>query len=273
MMGAATASLPGYGVDPVARARQVIEQLGLEHPDELDVELVANYHDVYVKYRRLPDHEGHLLRDGRVGLVVVDEGARDSEKWRFVIGHELGHFFLHPSHDQFELCTADDLQPGRTDIHRREREANAFAAELLMPRHLFEPRLHELCQQRPGADLHMVRHLARTFRTSLTATALHFVAYCPRPCALVYVGPSGRVDWASTSASFVLRLRPRRPLSPGTHVYDLLHGDEPLPDQPLPVDAAAWSRTLRGRHLDLYEHALALPRFGAALVLLSHDPC
>ena len=257
--------------DAATRAREVIEALGVQRPEELDVELVANYHDVHVKYRRLPEHEGHLLRDGRVGLIVVDERARDSEKWRFVIGHELGHFFLHPSHDQFELCTAADLQPGRLDIARREREANAFAAELLMPRHLFEPRLLALCEETCGVDLHMVRQLAGVFCTSLTATALHFVAYCPRPCALMYVGPSGRVDWVRPSPTFTLRLRPRRSPRPGTHAYDLLVGGHDVPDLPLPVDAAAWSHTLRGRHLELFEHALALPRFGAALVLLSHE--
>ncbi len=58
-------------------------------------------------------------------LVTVDESAtigyNNSQSWhrrRFTIGHELGHLLMN------HTCNADEYQ---------EKEANEFAAELLMP--------------------------------------------------------------------------------------------------------------------------------------------
>lgn len=58
---------------------------------------------------------------GRRPVVVLGPTGKDAARSRFDAAHELGHLVCHPEAD-----------PGGT----QERQAHAFAAELLMPRHL-----------------------------------------------------------------------------------------------------------------------------------------
>lgn len=73
---------------------------------------------------------------------------------RFSIAHELGHFHI-PSHRKrpSRPCREDDMDArADTDPGRNyEWEANDFAAELLMPRSLFEVD-HLASNSTPGAD-------------------------------------------------------------------------------------------------------------------------
>ena len=60
--------------------------------------------------------------------AVVLHGAADERRRRFTIAHEIGHFVLHPAR----------VRPERGGVvteamRSEEREADTFAAELLMP--------------------------------------------------------------------------------------------------------------------------------------------
>lgn len=65
-------------------------------------------------------------RDGEIKITVNSENSYGRK--RFTIAHELAHFFLH--HDQKEL---DFLDLRSTERDDKERAADIFAAELLMP--------------------------------------------------------------------------------------------------------------------------------------------
>jgi IrrE N-terminal-like domain len=51
---------------------------------------------------------------------------------RFTVAHEIGHHLLH-SDGATVLCRPADVEAAAGDERAREREANRFAAELLMP--------------------------------------------------------------------------------------------------------------------------------------------
>ncbi len=121
-----------------AEAKKLVEKLRIRAPSEIDVELIAAHFAVTVRRRPLVHEEGRLLRGEGVSMIVVSDAAYASEKWRFVVAHELGHYLRHPELDQFKLCTDADL--GTWYHTGREQEANDFAAELLMPEALFSPR-------------------------------------------------------------------------------------------------------------------------------------
>ena len=65
-------------------------------------------------------------RDGEIKITVNSENSYGRK--RFTIAHELAHYFLH--HDQKEIEFLDLRSTERDD---KERAADAFAAELLMP--------------------------------------------------------------------------------------------------------------------------------------------
>lgn len=92
---------------------------------------------------------GVLLVEGDERHVFVNK-AHSSNRQRFSIAHELGHFVLHHKHgDRLHIDTHYGLyqragtagsdayrQPGSRTTPQQEREANQFASALLMPAEL-----------------------------------------------------------------------------------------------------------------------------------------
>ena len=66
-------------------------------------------------------------------LIVVNGGEPETRR-RFTIAHELGHWVCQclEGHTEPLYCRAEDVG-GRPEAKALEREANVFAAELLMP--------------------------------------------------------------------------------------------------------------------------------------------
>lgn len=91
-------------------------------------------------------------------LVVVSRV--NTARRRFTIAHELGHYLLH-RHLAAQFACAD------LDVSPIEREANIFAADLLMPMHLLQPgisgtQISRLCRvSRQAADIRLSEIVAR----------------------------------------------------------------------------------------------------------------
>lgn len=93
-------------------------------------------------------------KNGKAFYLVLYHGSQKSPRRSFTLAHEVGHILLeHPS-----------------DGALQEREANAFAAELLMPRALAWECCPSLSPWEPE------RELAHTFATSLTVARLRLAA-------------------------------------------------------------------------------------------------
>lgn len=111
---------------------------------------------------------------------------------RFSAAHELGHFFL----DHHRACLIKGAQPHPSRSERwdarvmMEREADSFAASLLMPEYLMRPLVNE-------SDLtaNTVRELAGRFETSLVSTAIRAVQLSDFPTAIAGVR-DGAVKWS-----------------------------------------------------------------------------
>lgn len=234
--------------DPQSRAlaRRVIRELQIQAPDEIDVELIAAHFGLLVERRVLRYEEGRLVRRGRTGIIVVSEQAHTSKKWRFVVAHELGHFFRHQKLDQFDLCTNAELA-GWYTTSGREAEANEFAGELLMPDTLFR----KFCD-RNRPSLHDVRELAEKFQTSLTATAIRYVQLTDEPCA-VALSRAGTVQWVVKNDEFQVYIWRGTQLDRGSYAGDLFAGAH-VEDRLQSVDAESWSDR-PCEDVDLHEHS------------------
>lgn len=76
--------------------------------------------------------------DGVGGLIALAPGQERGRK-RFSIAHELGHYHI-PWQKMTRAggpCSDRDMRAAHHSLTQREREANDFATELLMPRKLF----------------------------------------------------------------------------------------------------------------------------------------
>jgi Zn-dependent peptidase ImmA (M78 family) len=230
----------------VACARQLHAKLKVRHPNEIDVELIANNHSLLVRRLPMQHEEGRLLRTRDHGIINVAEDAYRSNKWRFVVAHEVGHFLRHADADNFEACTRGDLS--NYTGTGREAEANDFASELLMPDFLFKGRCD---RNRPS--LRDIAEIAEEFQTSLTATALRFILFAPEPCAVVH-STKGVVDWLDWSPTFRVGIRKGTKLNDRTYAGDLFAG-KPVDDRASQVDGDAWSDSSWAAGIDLFEHS------------------
>ena len=114
----------------------------------LNLELVSKTREPFASEAALEP-----MGDGR---AIVLNGADGSRRQRFTIAHEIGHFVLHPARCRPERGGTVN-EAGRME----EREADAFAAELLMPEHLVRDAARE-----QGLD---VTRLADRFEVSRKA--------------------------------------------------------------------------------------------------------
>jgi hypothetical protein len=102
-----------------------------------------------------PTGQGRLsgMLDAEEMVLWVDRGEarRSPGRRRFTIAHEIGHLVLHvPSVREVFYDLAADIReldegpPGEElpELRRREREANVFARELLMPERLVSEQAH-----------------------------------------------------------------------------------------------------------------------------------
>ncbi|HEV7746137.1 MAG TPA: ImmA/IrrE family metallo-endopeptidase [Pyrinomonadaceae bacterium] len=145
-----------------------------------------------------PGISGCLMKVGDVfGILYSARYANEGFK-RFNVAHELGHYFL-PGHIE-ALFGAGQLfhqsVSGFTSNDKYEREADSFAASLLMPKPLFA----SACRT-SGQGLAAIESLADLCVTSLTATAIRFAKLCEEPVAVV-CSTDDRVEFAFMSKPF-----------------------------------------------------------------------
>ena len=132
-------STPRARRNPESRAAETLRALGLGAEAPIDVKLVAESHDAEVRSAPLDeDLSGILIRDGQRKVIAVAD-THAPVRQRYTIAHELGHLLMHPgrpylaeSNQIIRIDRRGGSAPGFAD-QREEREANQFAAALLMP--------------------------------------------------------------------------------------------------------------------------------------------
>jgi Zn-dependent peptidase ImmA (M78 family) len=142
---------------------------------------------VYVKEDAIRSADSWLIRRGGIGLIRINASIPQKGRKRFAVGHELGHWELHDDLSQVFFCTEAELA-GYTKS-APEIEANIFSAELLMPTALFQ----SLCRE-GDPDLRLVIALAKSFQTTITASAIRYVDEITHTCVLVF-SDSGKICW------------------------------------------------------------------------------
>ncbi len=126
-------------ISPVMVARNVLKTKKINNIP-VDVEKICATLGIQIQYVDFSEIEnkigkkisGAIQKSNQAYTIFVNEDEL-SVRSRFAIAHELGHYYLHRQDDTREFITSF-----RGDKSSREKEANKFAAELLMPRKLLE---------------------------------------------------------------------------------------------------------------------------------------
>lgn len=171
---------------PVRRRhiRSVVEQLLVTHgvrAAPVDVGSMAVALDAQIHNEMAATNlSGFLLRDVGSGRSVIGVNRSHSEtRKRFTIAHEIGHLLLHEG-DALHVDQREGVDLG-IRVKRRdpdsslgtddeEKEANFFAAELLMPTSLLEADLRRMkADSSHDEDEDIVKDLADRYEVSVQA--------------------------------------------------------------------------------------------------------
>jgi Zn-dependent peptidase ImmA (M78 family) len=214
----------------VTHAERLLQELGITDPEEIDLEAIAFYLGVRVRYWPLQGCEAYIIGNADTAIINVNSRGSDRRK-RFSIAHELGHWCHHRGRTL--ACRVDDYQP--RDTLSPERIADAYAADLLMPRYLFDLAV----QKYPNLTLKVVTTLADVFDTSVTATAIRVVDGNYFPAIVISHGLNGR-RWFARAPMVPDRWFPKAELDADSFAFDVLHAGKPADAFPRKVGADAW---------------------------------
>ena len=171
---------------PAARTTARVEKLaeGLLEAHRItkppvDVELLATLGGITVTFDDLgsDDVSGMLYRKSPVSVMVINMHHL-RHRQRFTIAHEIGHAKLHDSDTYLDGLATLRFRDGKsatgTDIE--EREANRFAAAVLMPAAWVRRRFLGLVTgRRPTEEAKAITRLASEFDVSPQAMQFRLV--------------------------------------------------------------------------------------------------
>jgi hypothetical protein len=213
-------------------------------------------------HRNATSYEGALLRMQGVprGYVVLSRNIREITRQRFTLAHELGHYLLPDQQELTEPCGRAQIESWDETLARPERDANRFAAEILMPRSIVLPYIRE------SPRFSHIEHVARSCETSLTASGYRLVELSSFRAAIVW-SENGRVRWYKPSDEFVRWVR-KGPLTLESFAFDIFAGKS-VPSSLESVPATAWLFD-KGLRADarILEHSVSVPTYNAVLTLL-----
>jgi len=228
-------------------AELLLQELGVSEPADIDLVAIAWHAGARVRYRPLDGCEARILGYGDRAIITINTRSGSRRRQRFSLGHELGHWHHHKGRSF--VCRSDDIGDQKRSFSDPERVADRYAADLLMPRYLFEAAAKRL----QPMDMEAVRSLADAFDTSLTATAIRYVGFGPVPAMLVCHGVKGR-KWFARGPDVPRALFPRQELDHESFAFDALFAGKSEP-RPRLIGADAWFDRRGSSRFELYEHS------------------
>src|SRR5258708_346293 len=112
---------------------RLLKSLGIDRPEDIDLEAVAWSLGAKVKYRPLKSCEARICGYENKAIISVDN-RKIPQRQRFSVAHEIGHWIYHRG--QLLICRASDIGSFggfRKGATSPEFVADQFASELILP--------------------------------------------------------------------------------------------------------------------------------------------
>jgi Zn-dependent peptidase ImmA (M78 family) len=246
--------------DAAIFAEAVVSQFGVDCGLHLDA--VASEMGATIVETDSATYDGVLVRvaDTNRGRIGISKRIPVEGRKRFTAAHELGHYVLGHGSEVLQ-CRPHDIETWDPKVRQEERDANTFAAEVLMPAAVIRP----LIAQTP--DFRHVEQIAELCGTSLTSSARRFVELSTYQVAMVW-SENKRVVWYRESRELRRAIRVRG-LDEGSLAHTCFRDGTAAEHDGVRVPARCWmyEEGLRD-DATLIEWSRAMPRYGGVLTLL-----
>lgn len=131
-----------------------------------DVKKLAKKLKIEVLPKKLDDDvAGLFVRINDKPIISYNQNQKNKSRERFTIAHELGHFFLHSNKPIFidknpKVMFRNNASSSGEQL--QEKEANHFAAALLMPKKLIKVEIDKI----PYDIMNPIKYLSEQFKVS-----------------------------------------------------------------------------------------------------------
>ena len=170
----------------------ILKKYGISNPTQMRLENILYGEGFVYDEEKLSTHQGRMTRDmeSGIGKITVNSCITEPGQKKFVIAHELGHYFLSVGTQKF--CRESDISTFKSKSED-ERKANEFAAELLMPTEWVNKNIHW-----NGNAIELINQMAKTFNVSFSAAAIRYSTIGDKPIAVI-ASKDNKVIWVNAN--------------------------------------------------------------------------
>jgi|HubBroStandDraft_6_1064221.scaffolds.fasta_scaffold499983_1 hypothetical protein len=223
-------------------AERLLIELGVSSARDIDLEAIAWHLGAVVKYRHLDRADATIVGSPKRAIIAINSSTIPTRQ-RFSLGHELGHWHHHRG--QILFCGPADIGNFVGGPLDPERQADAFASDLILPGYLVRPKITKL--KKPS--LACAHEIADEFRASMTATLIKILNEDRFPIFLV-CHAKDRLRWFRRAAMVPQWWFLRADLDAQTFAFEILHAGAKEDAFPRKNGAGAW---FEFRNVDRYE--------------------
>jgi Zn-dependent peptidase ImmA (M78 family) len=245
-------------------AERILQSLGIADPQEIDLEAIAWTQGAIVKYRPLESCEARIIGSSRRAIISVNSRSPERRR-RFSLAHELGHWHHHRGRTLF--CDKKDIGNFARSAFNPERQADAFASDLILPNFLLTPRLQKI--KKP--TLAAARELSDEFCASLTATLLKMTLSNTLPMAIACYNKTMRRCWFEKAPMIQPWWLPVQMLDPQTFAAEMLLKGAAEQNFPRKMPADAWFDFRGSDRFEVSEQSFQLPDDELLVILTLPD--
>lgn len=218
--------------NPGNAAAALLDRMGWSEPSDMSMEDIAWSKGLIVKFKEMDGSQGRILMSPNEGIITINKSIGYQPKINWIIAHEIGHAELHR-----ELLLFNDNERSLNEWYTNgphEKEANQFAAELLMPSDLFTRKI-----KRKKLELPLIEEMAEYFGASKTAAFLRYRDLGEFPVMIIFI-EDGLIKWKSFSKDFPYQWLPYGEKVPAFTVAGDLFYRQVEEKRPAKVDAMEW---------------------------------
>lgn len=226
----------------------LLNELGIDNPDEIDIEAIAEYCGATIIYEALNGCEARIIGHGERAIITVNSTSR-RERQRFSAAHELGHWIC--DRGNIALSCTEKMFNEDWFQDSREYRANRYAADILLPKGMFSQKGYKR-----DITFRSVQELSGIFQTSLTATAIRLVELGSYPAMIVCSDLKNR-RWFTRGPDVPDKLWPCKSLDKESMAYDLLTGNS-TDLSPINMPADVWIDHHDAHQYVIREHSIKI---------------
>jgi len=219
-------------INPSKAAVTLLNELGWREPSDMSMEEIAWSLGLLVRLKELDGSQGRILMNKDDGIITINSSITYQPKINYIIAHEIGHAQLHR---HLALFNDNDKTLSEWYIQGpHEKQANTFAAELLMPADLFIRKA-----KNKKLSLPLIEEIACYFGASKTATYLRYKDMGLSPIMIVFI-EDGIIKWKSCSQEFPYQWLPCGNKLPAYTVAGDYYYRQVEENKPAKVNAIEW---------------------------------